>query len=70
MPSMKSAAWVRGRPLRDAGDLPLARTGPRRVRGCGRREARRPVHDPQSDSGREAAPGGGLVSEATSALAC
>jgi hypothetical protein len=27
------------------GDLPLARRGPRRVRGCDRRETRRPVHD-------------------------
>jgi hypothetical protein len=35
----------RGRLMR--GDLPLARTGPRDIRSRGRREARRPGHDPQ-----------------------
>jgi ligand-binding sensor protein len=40
---------VRGQPLRDAGDLPLARTGPLRVRRCDQGEARRPVHDPEQD---------------------
>jgi hypothetical protein len=43
--------------LRDAGDLPHARPGPRRVR----REARWPVHDPQANPRGEAPPGGRLV---------
>jgi hypothetical protein len=38
-----------------------SRLGSRRIRGCDRREARRPVHDPQSHARGEAAPGGRLV---------
>jgi hypothetical protein len=51
----------RGAALRDAGDLPLTRTRPRRVRGCDRGEARRPVHDQEQDAGGAAAPKGRLV---------
>ena len=46
-----------GAALRDSGGLPLARPGPRRVRGRGRRETRRSVHDPQLDTGSGAPPG-------------
>ncbi len=43
-----------------SGDLSHARPGSRSVQGCDRGEARRPVHDPQPDSRRAAAPGGRL----------
>jgi hypothetical protein len=45
----------------DARYQPHARSGPRRIRGCDRPEARRPVHDLQPHARGEAPPGGRLV---------
>jgi hypothetical protein len=61
LPGFNFNGMVRRRPLRDAGDLPLARAGPRRLRGCDCRKARRPVFDPPTHPRGEAAPGGRLV---------
>jgi len=51
------AEWFEGDRYETLANLPLAPPWPRRVRGFGRREAGRPVHDPRADSRSEAAPG-------------
>jgi hypothetical protein len=52
---------AKGQTYGDAGDPPLARTGPRRIQGRGRREASRSVHDQEQATDGEAASGGRLV---------
>jgi len=43
--------WLEGDRYETLAICRIARPGPRGTRGCDRREARRPVHDPQPHAG-------------------